>query len=91
MTDNLEKLRATLRELKQELQSLDTMDVQTRQSLEDVMHEIDSSLHESNEIGDQHHTLVERLKEAAQGFEDSHPTLFGIVGRIIDGLGQIGI
>jgi hypothetical protein len=91
MTENLDRLRATLRELKQELRSLETMDVETRQSLEDVMRDIDASLHQSDEADIPHHTMIERLKEAAQGFEDSHPTVSGIVGRIIDGLGQIGI
>jgi len=91
MTDNLEKLHATLNELKQELQSLDTIDSETRQSLENVMQEIDSSLHQSNATEMEPHTMVERLREATQGFENSHPTLFGIVSKIIDGLGQIGI
>jgi hypothetical protein len=91
MTDNLEKLRSTLGELKEELHSLGTIDDQTRQSLEDVVQDIHSSLHSSEGTDIENHSLIERLKEAAQGFEESHPTLSGIVARMIDGLGQIGI
>lgn len=91
MTDNLEKLRSTLKELKDELHSLDAIDEQTRQSLEDVVQDIHSSLHTDETTDIEHHSLTERLKDAAQGFEESHPTLAGIVARTIDGLGQIGI
>lgn len=36
-------------------------------------------------------SLVERLRLAAHQFESSHPTLTGILSRLIDGLGQMGI
>ena len=89
MEDKLEKLHATLIELKHELQSLDTMDEQTRQSLDEMLQEIEASLHQPGGIQGEHPSMSERLKDAAQGFEDSHPTLFGIVGRMIDGLGKL--
>ncbi len=91
MSENLDKLRATLSELKDELHSLDTLDVDTRQSLEGIMGEINGALHKSDEVDLEHHTIIQRLKDAADGFEESHPTLSGIVGNIIDALGQIGI
>ena len=34
---------------------------------------------------------IDRLQDAAGEFETSHPTLFGIVTRMVDALGQIGI
>ena len=68
MMDNLEKLRLTLGELKEELHSLDAMDDQTRQSLEDVVQDIHRSLHSSDATDIENHSLIERLKEAAQGF-----------------------
>ena len=36
-------------------------------------------------------SLVGRLGEAARHFEESHPTLSGILGSMIDALGRMGI
>ena len=36
-------------------------------------------------------TVIDRLKHAAHQFENSHPTLTGLLSRLIDGLGQMGI
>jgi len=36
-------------------------------------------------------SIVKRLGEAAQHFEDSHPTLFGSVGSVVDALSRMGI
>jgi hypothetical protein len=91
MTDDLERLRSTLSELKKELDSLGPINDETRQSLEEVVQDIHSSLHASAGTDIEQQSLIERLKEAAQGFEGSHPTLAGIIARMIDGLGQIGI
>jgi hypothetical protein len=35
--------------------------------------------------------LTGRLRQAALQFEESHPNLTGILSRLIDGLGQMGI
>jgi chromosome segregation ATPase len=91
MTENIAKLRATLDELKQELHSLDTLDHDTRNGLEDMMREIEAALHQPKGGKLEHHTMAQRLQEAAQSFEESHPTLSRIVGNIVDGLGQMGI
>jgi hypothetical protein len=36
-------------------------------------------------------SVMERLRQAAHEFEGSHPTITGIISRLIDGLGQMGI
>ena len=36
-------------------------------------------------------SLTGRLRQAALQFEESHPNLTGILSRLIDGLGQMGI
>ena len=36
-------------------------------------------------------SIVSRLTEAARHFEESHPTLSGTVGSVIDALAQMGI
>lgn len=38
-----------------------------------------------------HHTLVERLREAADEFEGKHPNLVTLIGSVIDALQGMGI
>ncbi len=38
-----------------------------------------------------HHTLIERLREAADEFEGKHPNLVGLIGSMIDALQGMGI
>lgn len=92
MPERSEKLRSTLHELESELSSLDTLDDETRAALEAVLNEISHKLNKSGPAGLQREdSLVARLQDAAEDFETSHPTLFGIVSRTIDALGQMGI
>ena len=91
MSEQLENLRTTLRELETELASLSTVDKETRSLLEEVAGEIQSALHKEDTSQLEPHSLISRLKEGTEQFESSHPTLFGLVSRIIDGIGQLGI
>jgi hypothetical protein len=99
MSDRIEKLRATLRELETELAEIDTLDDETRAELELAREEIEAALESraasarSNK-GDQWREptgAIERLRAATRDFEAEHPTLAAIVHRTIDGLGQLGI
>ena len=90
MPERIEKLRATVAELEAELASLSELDDQTRVLLEQALSELQATLSKQPaEI--EHHSLSERLKETAEAFESSHPTLYGIVSRTIDALAQMGI
>jgi hypothetical protein len=40
---------------------------------------------------DGHGSLVARLRAAEHSFEATHPTLSGVIGGVIDILGQMGI
>jgi len=92
MPEKHERLRATLQELESELASLKTLDDETRSVLETALAEIGDVLHKPDSSGQDHHeTMASRLRDAAKDFETSHPTLFGIVSRTIDALGQMGI
>lgn len=92
MAERPEKLRSTLEELEKELASLDTLDDETRSVLETALEEISQALRRKDRAALQSHdSIAARLQEAAEGFETSHPTLFGIVSRIVDALGQMGI
>jgi hypothetical protein len=88
----LDKLRHTLLELESELASVAALDDETRARLEALRQEISQILTKSSV--NEHHgheSLISRLQDAAEEFESSHPTLFGIVSRTIDALGQMGI
>jgi chromosome segregation ATPase len=92
MPDRLEKLRTALAELERELASVEEVDDDLRARLEAVRGEISERL----EAGDtqqewQPHSLIQRLTAAEQEFEGAHPTIGGILRRLIDGLAQLGI
>jgi septal ring factor EnvC (AmiA/AmiB activator) len=91
MPQRIAKLQATIEELQTELASLETVDDETRAVLENAVDEIQAALHkeEHTELGES--TLITKLRDSAEKFEASHPTLFGIVSRTIDALGQMGI
>ena len=94
MAQRIDKLRETVRELEAELASLDSIDPETRSVLESALADISDVLHRKDEaaLAPPHtQTLATRLQEAAEGFESSHPNLFGIVGRTVNALGQMGI
>jgi hypothetical protein len=46
---------------------------------------------ESELESDEHESLRERFDEAARQFEESHPTLTAVVGRVADSLANLGI
>lgn len=91
MSETEQKIKAAITELENELGSLSSLDDETRQALEDAVREIQTALgpEESDDLQPQ--SLMDRLGATAQEFEESHPTLTGIVSRLIDGLGQMGI
>lgn len=91
MPNRIEKLRAAIHELERELQSVESLDERTRQTLEDAVGEIQSALHEEDTSQLEEPGIRSRLDEALQDFEASHPTLAGLLSRIVDMLGQIGI
>ena len=91
MPERLEKLKATIQDLESELDSLTTVDDETRSLLEEAIGDIQSVMRKQDLAQLEPHSVTEKLKTATEDFESSHPTLFGIVSRIIDALGQLGI
>lgn len=91
MSEHAEKLKATVAELEEELRSLETLDDETCEVLGEALREIQAALspEDPNEL--EAESLMDRLNDATLEFEGSHPTLTGIIGRLIDGLGQMGI
>ncbi len=91
MPERIAKLQATIEELQAELASLQTVDRETRAVLEEAVSEIEAALHKEEHEGLGESSLIQQLRDSAEQFEASHPTLFGIVSRTIDALGQMGI
>ena len=87
-----DRLREDLERLHQELARSETVDAAARGLLTDVLHDIEAVLerseHETAEAGE---SLIDRLRETTSHFEESHPTLTELVGRIADVLSRLGI
>jgi hypothetical protein len=88
MSVDRERLKATLDELHQQLAQLDEVDPPLRNQLGATLHEIQTTLHSESPA---EASLVDRLREAARDFEESHPALSGTIGSLIDTLGRTGI
>jgi cell division septum initiation protein DivIVA len=89
MAEQIEKLRQTVKELEEELAGVESFNDETRQMLQEAVAEIQTVL--TNEGESAPESVIERLRAAEQEFQASHPTLSGIVARMIDALGQLGI
>jgi len=91
MTEQIDNLKATVAELEAELQSIATLDAESRAVLEQAVLDILAALHKATPGERPAQSAIERLHAAAQEFEETHPTVTGILSRLIDGLGQMGI
>jgi hypothetical protein len=90
MADRLEKLRSTLSELESELAAVDSLDDDARQRLADAAAEIAATLRRGKRT-DQTAEAEDSLKDRLVDFEASHPQIAILVGRLLDGLAQLGI
>jgi hypothetical protein len=90
MPDRLEKLKSTLAELERELAAVDSLDESSREQLADAAAEIAATLRRGQRS---HQTIAaeDSLKGRLVEFEASHPQLAIVVGRLLDGLAQLGI
>ena len=95
MTEQIEKLKATLAQLHTELEQIEGAGPEGRELLRGVLTDIQAAL-EAPSGGPQttpaeQASIRDRLTAAAQQFEESHPTLSGMVGSLIDALGRMGV
>jgi len=88
-----EQLGNRIQELLDELEKIEPADLAARDRLANVLHEIRAVIAESESEteSDEHESLRERFDEAARNFEESHPTLTAVVGRVADSLANLGI
>jgi hypothetical protein len=92
MPEDGERLRRTLTELHEELESSGAIDPGLRDPLREVLHEIQDALDRSDTEARTHGaSLSERLQEMALEFERDHPTLAGTLNRLTHALSSMGI
>ena len=91
MPERVEKLKSLVKELEAELETLDAADARSQQPLADVLRDLRTALDKIDSEPIASETLAARFRAAEESFQVSHPTLSGLVLRMIDALGQLGI
>ncbi len=93
MPERIEKLKGIITELEAELESLDTVDAQSQAVLEKALSDLRTALGktDSSALTSESESLIEQLRATEENFQVSHPTLSGLVMRMINALGQLGI
>jgi hypothetical protein len=94
MSEDRQRLRQSLQDLREQLAGADLPDQATRLRLEQTIIEIESALGPSQALvlaRPVNSSLVHRLSDATEEFEASHPTLSGAIGSVIDALSRMGI
>lgn len=86
-----EQLGNRIQELLDELEKVEPADPAARDRLAQVLHDIRTVIAESNLESDENESLRERFDEAARHFEENHPTLTSVLGRVADSLANLGI
>ena len=91
MTADSDKLHAALDQLHKQLEEAESLDPESVAQLVAAMEEIQATLQKQDRAEGSQQGLIDRLSESARSFEESHPTISGMVSRVIDMLGQMGI
>ena len=91
MSQEQDKLRETLEELRSQLGELKKRDAQVAQHLEATIAEAEAALGGQSKQPHEHESMVARLSDAVREYEATHPSLAGNLGAIIDALGRMGI
>jgi hypothetical protein len=87
-----EDLKRTLQSLHSELSQHPDLDPESHALLTRLAEDIDDVLHPAAPPPDpEQESLIDRVTDARQNFEVTHPQLAAIIGRIADGLAQLGI
>jgi len=91
MPERVEKLRTLAQELAAELDASTTSDPQSRESLAAIVGDLRAALDRLDVEPIESDTLTARFRAAEAEFQVSHPTISGLILRMIDALGQLGI
>ncbi len=96
MSQDQQQLRDTLERLHAELEQTDTLDDNTRGTLQHLMLDIQALLERegqetAEESAGRYNSLTGRLRAAVSEFEADHPRLTASMERAIDALVQMGV
>lgn len=95
MSETSDKLRAKLDELHNLLDSLDVVDAEAEtllaSAIADLRRKLAAKSTSENLEDAESPSIVDRFRAAAEHFEESHPTLTGTIGSVIDALGRMGV
>jgi len=95
VSDDLDRLRATLAQLHKELDRVEATDPEIQRLLQGAVADIQGTIQRREGVASQgqpsDESIVDRLSAAARHYEETHPTLSGILGSIIDTLSRMGI
>ena len=83
------RLQALLQQLQEEITQLDESSSDERQRLETLVSEIEATLDQDS--AEQHATLLDNLRAKLIETEADHPTASGVVRRLMQTLGDMGI
>lgn len=89
-----EELKKTLESLHEELSRTEEVDPEVRRLLTEVAGDIEEKLQDEPpalESRAAESDLIDRVNNLGSHFEEQHPRLAQIIGRIADGLSQLGI
>lgn len=90
----LQRLKERVDALHQTLSTTDELDEGERASLESLLADVARVLErddEAHEPTEHDESLADQLLEAAESFEERHPSLTHAVGRVADALSRLGI
>lgn len=86
------RLRDRLEELQEALEEPGAVDEASRAQVGDLLRDIQAQLERSPEEREEHGpSLLERLAEVKEQFEESHPALTAAVNRVANALSNLGI
>jgi len=100
MTEKIKELRDTLAHLHEQLESEKPIAEETRTLLQAAMLEINEALERASAEtpstpsaagNDEEPSLLDRLSQMAEEFEESHPSISAAVGRVATALSNLGI
>ncbi len=91
MTDHKERLHESVRDLEVELGEIDSLDGESRDILKQVVGELQEVLDRDQIKEYEPQSVIDRLETVESEFQASHPTLSGLVMRLVNALGQLGI
>ena len=90
----LQRLKERVDALHQQLTGTEELEAGDRESLEHLLADVARVLErddEAHEKAEEDESLVDQLREAAENFEEHHPSLTHAVGRVADALSRLGI